>query len=56
MINAGASHSLIKIEAVEIAMIPRVRKRKSETMTLNVYQMEFLFKSNRFISEASPIP
>lgn len=49
MINAGASHSLIKIEAVEIAMIPRVRKRKSEAMTLNVYQMEFLFKSNRFI-------
>jgi hypothetical protein len=47
MINAGASQSLIKIEAVETAMIPRGRRIKSETMTLNLYQLGLLFKSNR---------
>jgi hypothetical protein len=46
MIKAGASQSFIKIEAVEIAMIPRRRRKTKEAMALNLYQLEPLFKVN----------
>jgi hypothetical protein len=39
MINTGASLSLIKIEAVEIAKIPRRRKMKSEA-TILIYMKQ----------------
>jgi len=44
MINAGASQSLIKIEAVETATIPRRRRIIKEGMALNLYQLKLLFK------------
>jgi hypothetical protein len=50
MINAGASQSLIKIEAVEIAKIPIGRSINREPMAYNLYQLEPLFKSSLFSS------
>ncbi len=44
MIKAGASQSLIKMDALEIAMIPMKRKIMNEAMVLNLYQLGFLFK------------
>jgi hypothetical protein len=43
---AGASQSFIKIEAVEIAMIPIKRRIIQEAMALNLYQLGLLFKVN----------
>jgi len=46
MIKAGASQSLIKIEAVEIAMIPKRRRIMKEAMLVYLYQSGLLFKIN----------
>lgn len=50
MIKAGASQSFIKIEAVEIAMIPRRRRKTKEATALNLYQLGLLFKLNSLVS------
>jgi hypothetical protein len=44
MIKAGASQSLMKIEAVEMAMIPMKRRKINKTMALNLSQSGILFK------------
>jgi hypothetical protein len=46
MINAGASQSLMKIDAVEIAMIPKRRRMMKEAIWVKLYQMGLLFKLN----------
>jgi hypothetical protein len=44
MINAGASQSLIKIEAVEIAIIPIGRNIERRTISINLSQFPTPFK------------
>jgi hypothetical protein len=46
MIKAGASQSLMKMEAVEMAMIQMRRRKINEAMAFNLSQSGILFKVN----------
>jgi hypothetical protein len=44
MMSEGASQSLIRMDAVEIAKIPMERKMSKEPMVITLYQLRLLFK------------
>jgi len=46
MISTGASQSLMKMEAVEIATIPMGRKKYERTMSINLSRFGIYFKSH----------